>query len=147
MGWYAMALVDSYEELDKAEKTNYLETSGTATFAAALMKGYNLGVLIGEKYYNAGLNAFNALTDYKLENSGLKDICKSAGLAGNDGSSLKSGKTTTDNTSPKNNHNQRDGSYDYYLNEPIVTNDAKGAAPYLMAYAQKLLHDKNAAKN
>lgn len=210
MGWFAMALVDSYEQIDLLEKENkgsfssqkadivriyqnlmdavidkqddatgmwkqvmytpkneynaslnYFESSGTATFAAALMKGYNLKMVTDEKYYNAGLKAFNGLTDEKLvvENgeAGLKDICKSAGLAGvkfknNKPSSTQNAKTkfTGDETSPlkgvsgtNGEHLERDGSFNYYLTEPVVENDAKGAAPYLMAYAQKLKHDKN----
>ena len=32
----------------------------------------------------------------------------------------------------------RDGSADYYLSEKIVENDAKGIAPFLMAYTEML---------
>ncbi len=129
---------------------NYIESSGSATFAAALMKGYNLGVL-DETYYDKGLNAFNALTDHKLENGGLKDICITAGFGGYDSSgssghtSKSAGQETGRGRGPR--YSYRDGSYEYYVSEETVENDAKGAAPYLMAYAQKLQHDKVAAGN
>ncbi len=194
MGWYAMALVDSYEELDKAEKENkgtfttqkqtiakiftdlmdhvinyqdektglwwqvtdkqdekgnYLETSGSATFAAALMKGYNINIYNDAKDYNSnhtpeqfyalGLKAFNGITDNKLDNGVISDICGTAGLAGPDGSGTTS-KTATRGDSP---YKYRDGTYDYYVSEKVANDDAKGSAPYLMAYAQKLKHDKD----
>lgn len=192
MGWYGMALIDTYEQMTLAEQQkgidlstqkaeiayiftdlmdsvlnyqdssglwyqvvdnpqdeankgyNYLETSGSAAFAAALMKGYNLGVLTDEaKYYNAGLKAFNELTDSKLNTTGgLEEICGTAGLGGVTTAGKATGHTSSSATrGPA--YNYRDGSYDYYVSEKLATNDAKGAAPYLMAYAQKLLHDKN----
>ena len=36
---------------------------------------------------------------------------------------------------PENNH-RRDGSLAYYLSEPVVRNDAKGVAPFLMCYTE-----------
>ncbi len=202
MGWYAMALIDSYEQInliqdgndyssqkgelarifkdlmtsvlkyqdpetgmwyqvmdnkenEPCREYNYLESSGTATFAAALMKGYNLG-LLDESYYEKGLKAFNGITDNQLtidredqNKAGIGNICKSAGFAGVNGNSKSNEKTkfADGETSPlkgtPNEHLYRDGSFEYYLTEPVVSNDAKGAAPYLMAYAQKLQHDKN----
>lgn len=192
MGWYGMALIDSYEQMSRAEQAsgtslatqkakiadiftklmdavlvyqdasglwyqvvdnpqdeanksyNYLETSGSAAFAACLMKGYNLGVLNNESYYNAGLKAFNELTDTKLNTTGgLEEICGTAGLGGVTTAGKATGHTSNSATrGPK--YNYRDGSFSYYVSEKLATNDAKGAAPYLMAYAQKLKHDQNA---
>ena len=31
---------------------------------------------------------------------------------------------------------RRDGSYEYYISEPIVKNDAKGVAPLVMCYTE-----------
>ena len=42
---------------------------------------------------------------------------------------------------PENNR-RRDGTYEYYISEPIVENDAKGLAPFLMAYTELLLSNK-----
>ena len=33
---------------------------------------------------------------------------------------------------------RRDGSYEYYISEPVVENDAKGVAPFLLAYTEIL---------
>ena len=67
---------------------------------------------------NAGIKAFNSVTEKYIISEDipvLKNICLMAGLGGN---------------------NLRDSSEKYYLNEKIVKNDAKGIAPYLMAYAE-----------
>ena len=34
------------------------------------------------------------------------------------------------------NNRRRDGSYEYYRSEPIVENDAKGVAPFLLCYTE-----------
>jgi unsaturated rhamnogalacturonyl hydrolase len=31
---------------------------------------------------------------------------------------------------------KRDGSFEYYISEPIVENDAKGTGPFVMAYTE-----------
>ena len=31
---------------------------------------------------------------------------------------------------------KRDGSYEYYISEPVVENDAKGTGPFVMAYTE-----------
>lgn len=31
---------------------------------------------------------------------------------------------------------RRDGSYEYYISEPVVENDAKGVAPFVLAYTE-----------
>ena len=36
---------------------------------------------------------------------------------------------------PENNR-RRDGSYAYYISEPVVQNDAKGVAPFLLCYTE-----------
>ena len=38
---------------------------------------------------------------------------------------------------PENNL-RRDGSFEYYMSEPIVENDAKGVGPLIMAYSEML---------
>ena len=37
---------------------------------------------------------------------------------------------------------RRDGTYEYYMSEPIVKDDAKGTAPFLLAYAEMCVLDK-----
>ena len=44
---------------------------------------------------------------------------------------------------PENNR-RRDGSFEYYISEPIVENDAKGVAPFLLAYTEVVRLSENA---
>lgn len=96
---------------------NYTETSGTLLFAYSAVKAYRLGIVGGE-IFSAGVRAFDSVTEKYIsfdEIPVLKNICLCAGLGGN---------------------SHRDGSESYYLGERITENDAKGIAPYLMAYAE-----------
>jgi len=99
---------------------NYLETSGSAMLAYAMLKGTRLNVL-PEKFAEAGEKAFHGIIDRYLtftENGlNLGGICLVAGLG------------------PENNR-RRDGSYEYYISEPVVENDAKGVAPFILAYTE-----------
>ena len=108
---------------------NYLETSGTCAIAYSLLKGSRLGMLENynktEKAFDAGKRIFEAVESQKLikkeDGIVLKDICLVAGLGGMPG---------------KGSYKVRDGSYEYYISEPIVENDAKGVAPFLFAYSE-----------
>ncbi|MCL1996800.1 MAG: glycoside hydrolase family 88 protein [Defluviitaleaceae bacterium] len=162
MGWYAMALVDTLEKLDEqffyeyetlqsyfkalldalqkfqdpdtklyyqvtnmgGKEGNYLETSGSCAIAYSLMKGARLGYL-PIYYYDHGKEIFDAIVEHKLEPEQfiLKDICLVAGLGGMPG---------------KGSYKERDGTYEYYISEPKVNNDAKGVAPFLFAYTEVL---------
>ncbi|MDE7137901.1 MAG: glycoside hydrolase family 88 protein, partial [Ruminococcus sp.] len=96
---------------------NYTETSGTLLFAYSAVKSANLGIS-GNDILSAGIKAFDSVTEKYMVYDDipvLKNICLVAGLGGN---------------------TRRDGSERYYLGEKIVENDAKGIAPYLMAYAE-----------
>lgn len=119
---------------------NYLETSGSAAMAYSLMKAYNIGIA-DISYYKEGRDVFRGLCDNKLNynSSGsavtLCDICGVAGLAG-----PSSGKTSSSATrGPK--HTARDGSYDYYVSERLVSDDAKGAAPLIFAYCEIMKYE------
>ncbi len=99
---------------------NYLETSGSAMLAYAMLKGARLGVL-GNEYAAKGEKTFNGIVDKYLtftdKGLNLGGICLVAGLG------------------PENNR-RRDGSYAYYISEPVVENDAKGVAPFILAYTE-----------
>ena len=88
--------------------------------AYALLKGARLGVL-SEDYRSKGLDVFNGIVKNRMsaENGdlNLRGICLVAGLG------------------PENN-TRRDGSYEYYISEPVVDNDAKGVGPFIMAYTE-----------
>ncbi len=105
---------------------NYPETSGSAMVAYFYLKGARLGMLPAS-YAAIGEGIFQAICDrYLTETEGrlnLGGICLVAGLG------------------PENNR-RRDGSYEYYISEPIVENDAKGLAPFLMCYTERLLANK-----
>lgn len=99
---------------------NYKETSGSAMMAYAMLKGARLGVLtqdyaeLGEKTFLGIMDRYLTFTDTGLN---LGGICLVAGLG------------------PENNR-RRDGSYEYYISEPVVENDAKGVAPFVLAYTE-----------
>ena len=105
---------------------NYPETSGSAMVAYFYLKGARLGILdksyapVGEKIFQSICDRYLTETDGKLN---LGGICLVAGLG------------------PENNR-RRDGTYEYYISEPIVENDAKGLAPFLMCYTELLLSEK-----
>lgn len=100
---------------------NYLETSGSSMIAYAMMKGARLGV-IDKKYSEAGKKTFDGICNKYLSISpegelNLGGICLVAGLG------------------PENNR-RRDGTFEYYISEPVVDNDAKGVAPFVLCYTE-----------
>lgn len=105
---------------------NYLETSGSALFAYAMLKGVRLGVLPA-RYAQFGKKAFYGTCDNRLRvdpdgHLQLNGICLVAGLGG---------------------EAHRDGSLAYYFSEPVVENDAKGVGPLLLAYTELLAEQAN----
>lgn len=115
--WYQVV---NYGGMDK----NYLETSGSSIFAYAILKGVRLGYL-PESYRAYAEKAIDGITSKYLridENGmGLGGICLVAGLGG---------------------AGRRPGTYDYYMSEPIVEDDAKGVGPFLLAYTELLMYKK-----
>jgi len=99
---------------------NYLETSGSSMLSYAMLKGARLGVL-GEEYAAKGEKTFRGIVKKYLSfrdgNLNLGGICLVAGLGPED-------------------NRRRDGSYAYYISEPVVENDAKGVAPFLLCYTE-----------
>ncbi|MGN1103346.1 MAG: glycoside hydrolase family 105 protein [Candidatus Coproplasma sp.] len=99
---------------------NYAETSGSSMIAYAMMKGARLGYAdkrfaqVGKRVFEGICNKYLTETDGKLN---LGGICLVAGLG------------------PETNR-RRDGSYEYYVSEPVVENDAKGTGPFVMAYTE-----------
>ena len=98
---------------------NYLETSGSSIMAYALLKGVRLGFL-PESYQAHGAKAFHGICEKYLSEDAdgslhLDGICLVAGLGGKQ---------------------MRPGTYDYYMSEPVVKDDAKGVGPFLLAYTE-----------
>ncbi|AUD05757.1 glycoside hydrolase family 88 protein [Spirosoma pollinicola] len=153
MGWYVMALVDVldyipqsyprraelitilqrtipaivtyqdpksgcwYQVTDRpGEKSNYVEASGTGMFVYAIAKGVRMGYLpetmlaSARKGYDGMLKNFIS-TDAKGQIH-LEKTVLVGGLGGTP---------------------YRDGSYDYYLSEPLRQDDLKGVGPFIMA--------------
>lgn len=113
-----------FQVVDQGNRTgNYPETSGSAMLAYAMLKGARLGA-VDASYAAAGKRVFDGICRTYLHESAdgawtLGGICLVAGL-GPDG------------------NRRRDGSYEYYVSEPVVENDAKGVAPFLLAYTELL---------
>lgn len=99
---------------------NYLETSGSCMIAYAMLKGARTGALPKE-YAAKGQKTFDGIVNKYLtftqEGISLKGICLVAGLG------------------PEKDR-RRDGTYGYYISEPVVENDAKGVAPFVMCYTE-----------
>jgi len=156
MGWYAMALVDTldyfpekhkqraelvailnrlaqavakyqeprsglwYQVLDKGTaKGNYLESSAACMFVYALAKGVRDGHL-PDSYMQVARNGYSGILRefVKTDAHGqlnLEGTVNVGGLGGNP---------------------YRDGSYEYYLSEKVVTNDPKGIGALLLAAAE-----------
>ena len=152
MGWYAMALVDVidimpagqecdilirlfnkvmdsiqpyadpatgmwYQVLDSPGRSgNYLEATCSAMFVYAMLKGTRLAVLSNITRADAEA-AFHSLIDtfVRVDDEGLVNLdscCEVAGLGGKQ---------------------NRRGDYDYYINEPVRSNDPKGIGPLIWA--------------
>jgi unsaturated rhamnogalacturonyl hydrolase len=104
---------------------NYLEGSASSMFAYVFAKGARLGYL-EPRYRQLGERAFDGiLTNLVRENAdgtvSLTNVMQVAGLGGN----------------PRKDGSARDGSFQYYSTEPVVTDDYKGVGPLIMA-AQEL---------
>jgi unsaturated rhamnogalacturonyl hydrolase len=157
LGWYAMALVDVldyfptnhparpqiiatlqklsagvlkwqdpqtglwWQVMDQGGRQgNYLEATASAMFVYALAKGVNHGYL-SRDYVPAIEKGYAGIITHLIRPAGekswsLTQCCQVAGLGG----------------SPSNGK-MRDGSFNYYVSEPIVNNDLKGVGPFILA--------------
>ncbi|MFX0555786.1 glycoside hydrolase family 88/105 protein [Maribacter sp. CXY002] len=152
MGWYGMAMVDLldylpeshpgheriqeylknyaeaiikyqdesgtwYQVLDMPEREgNYLEATGSCMFTYTLAKGANKGYL-DKSYMEFALKGFNGILEQfiSIADNGVISLNKCCGVAGLGGDPY------------------RDGSFDYYINEIIRSNDPKGTGPFVFA--------------
>jgi unsaturated rhamnogalacturonyl hydrolase len=153
LGWYAMAIVDVldflpqthrdraaiiatfrelaaaitsvqdpvtglwYQILDQPSRApNYHETSASSMFVYALAKGAHMNI-IADSYLDVARRGHDGLTRYMTSTGGdtllsLDRIVAVAGLGGNQ---------------------QRDASFEYYMSEPVVSNDYKGVGAFILA--------------
>lgn len=162
MGWFVMALVDvldilpedqedratiiqmlseTMEALMKVQdqasgvfyqvlnlpdaKGNYLEASASCMILYAVAKGLRKGYLPeryqvkAEQIRKGIIEEFITITEEGLIN--LNKTCQVAGLGGKD---------------------KRDGTYAYYISEPIICNDPKGIGAFILAMAEAELLNK-----
>jgi unsaturated rhamnogalacturonyl hydrolase len=153
MGWYGMALVDIldllppdhprqadliailqrmmaavarvqgqrsrvwYQVLDQGTRAgNYLESSASCMFVYAMVKGVRRKALPGEyldiarRAYEGIIKQFVAVDDAGQVH--LTGTCRSAGLGGTP---------------------YRDGSYEYYVGEPVVSDNHHGVGAFILA--------------
>ena len=115
-----------YQIIDLNERSgNYLETSCSAMFVYATAKALNEGY-IDQSFQQVALKGYHGIISKKIvaddKGISLTGICSVAGLGGDP---------------------YRDGSFQYYISEPIVANDLKGVGPFIMAGLQmeKLISD------
>ncbi len=106
-----------YQVIDSpGREGNYLESSCSSMFAYAFLKGARLGYLPanfkqeGESAYQAVVKNF--IKTHEDGTVSLTDGCAVAGLGGK---------------------NMRDGSFGYYIGEPVRDNDPKAIGPFIMA--------------
>jgi unsaturated rhamnogalacturonyl hydrolase len=106
-----------YQVLDQGNRAgNYLEASASCMIVYGIAKAIRQGCL-DESYRDLALRAYQGILDHfiTLDAQGLTDlnrVCSVAGLGGTP---------------------YRDGSFDYYISEPIVTNDPKGVGAFILA--------------
>lgn len=102
------------------KKGNYQEMTCTAMFAYAMLKGsrinaYQVGEKSGKDYWQTGKQAIDGIFAHYVSKDeqgllSLNNCCAVAGLS-----------------------DTRNGSFEYYLSEPVIDNDPKGIGPLFMA--------------
>jgi unsaturated rhamnogalacturonyl hydrolase len=95
---------------------NYLEESASAMFTYSFAKGARMGYL-APKYHALATRAFDGMLRQFVTTDAdglvsIRGICKVAGLGGNP---------------------PRDGTYEYYVSEPVVSDDYKGIGAFMLA--------------
>ena len=153
LGWYAMAIVETLQYLGVNEQTqpmieilthiadtlpryadpksgmwyqvvefpgregNYEESTGSIMYIYTMLKALRLGYL-PESYRDAWMERYRQFVDrfLKVEEDGTISITSCCAVAGLD----------TEGT-------RRDGTYEYYLSEPVRDNDPKATGPFIWA--------------
>ena len=106
-----------YQVLDCPGRVgNYLESTGSAMFVYAQLKGVRLGYL-PETMRGEAMRRYEQFVErFVRENPdgtiSLTDCCAVAGLGGKQ---------------------MRSGTFEYYISEPVIENDCKGVGPFIWA--------------
>ena len=127
-----------YQVMDSpGREGNYLESTCSAMFTYALLKAYRKGY-VGAKYRDAGIRAYkgiiNNFTKVNADKTiSLTNCCSVAGLGPAATPEVEAAMKKVNPKGSVKENRRRDGSYDYYLSEPIRDNDAKGLGPFIWA--------------
>ena len=106
-----------YEVVDQGNREgNYIETSSSLMFIYSFAKGVNKGYL-DKKYFSIAKESFESLSKnfVSKDNKGYLFLNNTVSVGGLGGDPY------------------RDGSFEYYLSEPIRVNDFKGYGPLLLS--------------
>ena len=136
-----------YQVMDApGREGNYLESTCSSMFAYVLLKAYNKGYL-GTKYRDAGVKAYQGIIKNFIRVNADKTIsltqcCSVAGLGPAATPQVIAAMKKINPKGSVKEDKHRDGSYAYYLSEPIRDNDAKGVGPFIWASLEieKLSH-------
>ena len=127
-----------YQVMDSpARQGNYLESTATSMFAYVLLKAARKGY-VGNEYREAGKRAYEGIIKNMIRiNSdrtiSLTNCCSVAGLGPAATPEVQAAMKMINPKGEVKENRLRDGSYQYYLSEPIRDNDAKGIGPFLWA--------------
>ena len=127
-----------FQVMDSPEREgNYLESTCSAMFTYALLKAYRKGY-VGAKYRDAGIKAYKGIINNFIKVNADKTIsltncCSVAGLGPAATPEVEAAMKKVNPNGTVKENSKRDGSYDYYLSEPIRDNDAKGIGPFIWA--------------
>lgn len=116
-----------YDVMDVNDPRNYLESTASSMFAYVLLKGARLGYF-DKSLKEAGIKAYNGILKQFVRVNADKTIsltncCEVSGLGPGPGPYVKPGKENY----------RRDGSFEYYISEPVRDNDGKGVGPFIWA--------------
>ena len=127
-----------YQVMDSPKREgNYLESTCSAMFTYALLKAYRKGY-VDSQYRDAGIKAYkgmikNFIKVHADKTISLTQCCSVAGLGPAATPEVEAAMKQINPKGKVKENKKRDGSYEYYLSEPIRDNDAKGVGPFLWA--------------
>ncbi len=127
-----------YQVMDSPKReSNYLESTCSAMFTYALLKAYRKGY-VDSQYRDAGIKAYkgmikNFIKVHADKTISLTQCCSVAGLGPAATPEVEAAMKQINPKGQVKENKKRDGSYAYYLSEPIRDNDAKGVGPFLWA--------------
>jgi len=127
-----------YQVMDSpGREGNYLESTCSTMFTYALLKAYRKGY-VGSKYRDAGIKAYKGVINNFIrvnddKTISLTNCCSVAGLGPAATPEVEAALKKVNPKGSVKENKRRDGSFAYYLDEPVRDNDAKGIGPFIWA--------------